>query len=642
MPSTSPSSSLDVVRAPAAVVLLYIYAVADFSLLSCLALLAGTNLLLRLLFSQWLRTRSWMAPPAFTHRELASAVQALICAPLILPNLEQRALQVILVVVALWSVGSGARTALLATLPAIALRRLRAAQGDNALPLVSVPYVLIAGGGAMSTSLLNAWTASLTQTLWSTRQQARPPLPLRNPNLESLSGKAKLREAARDVWNTTTSRWLSRRSLVALVPLEHIERFTESERQLVIDNSAALLGLHTRGRLWLAIAGVTPEESERLREALHAAVTAVPVLGLFVGRLRASAVTLNEERRLDALFHYAGGPVALLVPELPGEIDDGVDDDSRDRLRGYELVSTPRRNVAIATPQVTNLIATVALPLERSQRRLDARARETSRAIGATGLAPLADAYLRFRLAGSAVERFLSLFDCFEVLIKYSVFVLSSSDAHLLETLARPSMGMWIAALRERLGRLHAAPTPLILAVSEYWQHSLSDRPRELIDLVSGSGMAWPSAVPRSHLGWLNWLVWLRNATRGHGAVVEKSSLLIWHDFHATLLDTVSSLRPLALEAAIRTETTDETPVSLRGWLRGPFRSSTLDMDPSQLSTSTPRVVLEHGGGLTSLQPFVRCEGNACLTWNSGQDGAAEYLDYGTGRVARRSYTLAE
>src|SRR5262249_11879798 len=141
--------------------------------------------------------------------------------------------------------------------------------------------------------------------------------------------------------------------------------------------------------------------------------------------------------------------------------------------------------------------------------------------------------------------------------------------------------------------------------------------------------------MPRSHLGWLDWLVWLRNKTKGHGGLEEKACLLIWHDFHATFLQTVQYLSPLILESTLWTEDLKGAPVALRGWLRGPFRSSTLNVDPSSLAPHNNHTFLIHGNSRIDLKPFVRCARAVCLTWNSGDVRRPEYIDYATGRVLR-------
>lgn len=633
---------LELIWALAAIGLVVLSGHTEIRWLAFFALVGGVTLATRALLSRLVHlTRSPVIPPEYTHPKLAVSVGGLVSVAVFLPVVQSRFWQIALLLWLIGAVVQGAKMALLTLLSGFARQGLRVDFRAGRPPRLRLPHVLIAGDGPFSKRTLVPWLLQLSETLWSTRQQTSDSAAPVLAGGESTKGWTGAAKAISVLVAVERHRWLGKRSLAAFVTLEDIDRFGSAEKHYIIDHAVGTVAICTRGGLWRALCGITLEEEENTRLLVKEVVQRSTLLRTLATVGKREIPTAEGDRRLHGFLHHTVGPVALLVPEMPVQAVDSVDDEDRHRLRGYELVSAPMRNVSRATPQVINLLANIALPLARSDRRLDPESRETVARLGADGLAPLADAYLRFRLSASAVERVLCLFDCFEVLIKYSVFALDApGNGALVGALARPSLGIWTKVLREYINGKVPLEGDLARAIAEFWKQPLAGTPRELIDAVNGTGLSWPDSVPRSHLGWLNWLVWLRNTTKGHGGLEEKTCLPIWHGFHEALLDTVRQLSPLALESAIWSEDVTGKPVALQGWLRGPFRSSTLDLDPESLAPHNDRPELIHGGVRIALEPFVRCEGNSCLTWNSGDLGRAEYIDYATGRLQKLSMTI--
>ncbi len=292
-------------------------------------------------------------------------------------------------------------------------------------------------------------------------------------------------------------------------------------------------------------------------------------------------------------------------------------------------------------PVITGQLTTTAIPIGESDDKLPAELRATISKIVSHGLPPLANCYLRFRLSKSNVERFLCLLDCFEVLIRVSVIYSlvqqwthngNSLLAQLYTQLNRPGLGTWLDTLR----RLSAEPgqDDLAQAICAFWKQPLAGAPRQLISDARGSGLAYPGDLPRSHLGWLDWLVWLRNSTRGHGGVEEDQVGPIWHGLHATFLRMARGLTPLIADSSLATAQQDGSLDSCSGWNRDQLPESTQENKPPL--PANPVFMVRNGtsgDNKSLLHPFIIKAGKDFLIWNSARENAIEYLDYGTGQI---------
>lgn len=273
---------------------------------------------------------------------------------------------------------------------------------------------------------------------------------------------------------------------------------------------------------------------------------------------------LRQEGVMHRQFHVVPAPVLLLYdPMIKAPT---ATDESLITAHGYQVGIFSSISVVAPVAQMVELLAVTALPLSRSDQSIPASFRPIIIELAERGLAPLADCYLRFRLSTSHVERFLGIIDCFEVLIKWSVLAMAvarpksgRSDfcVELLRRLERPSLGHWLEILRGWVAADCAAidsaeeGVALRTEIAEFWRLPLTGAPYELIGQTKGVGLAWGGEMPRSHLEWLNWLVWLRNETKGHGSIHDGTCAPVWHTFHEALLTVVGGLRRLTLDSAV-------------------------------------------------------------------------------------------
>jgi hypothetical protein len=293
--------------------------------------------------------------------------------------------------------------------------------------------------------------------------------------------------------------------------------------------------------------------------------------------------------------------------------------------------------------RLTDEFAMTTFPIAESDFQLSDDLRTLMKEIAEHGLTPVANSYLRFRLAKSDVERFLGLLDCIESLIKCSAIVLlvnqwvqsANTDlADLHAQLNRPSLGHWIGILRELIRE--SGEDELEKHISAFWEQPLLHAPQQLITDVNGSGLSWRGNLPRSHLAWLDWFVWLRNATRGHGVVAEEFVSPLWHGFHETFLQMVSGLRPLVLSSTLAVLDEDGEPASFQGWNRD---GKSLDSESSEeIQPYDILVLLREGSQSTPpllLFPLIIKQSHCTSLWNSVRGNAIEYIDYGSGDLQR-------
>lgn len=278
------------------------------------------------------------------------------------------------------------------------------------------------------------------------------------------------------------------------------------------------------------------------------------------------------------------------------------------------------------------------VPVGDADDEMQGRLREIARAIALTGLSPVANAYLRLRIARSNVERFLISLDCLELLIRLAAISLTSrawqSSLELLEPpstkwLARPTLGTWVDALR-KLVTDERITDPFVL----YLRSAFHDPPCPLaLDAMTEAkriGLSWEGKQPVSHLEWLEWLLWLRNVTRGHGAVDEERVATLWVSLHSVFLEMVSGLQEIVVNSVIGAQGT----MSPGGWVR------TLDhnTDWSSFSSSADAAVYMRRRENTDetpilLHPFVLQRGESFLLWNAIRGDSIEYVDYASGAL---------
>ncbi|MCJ7481763.1 MAG: hypothetical protein MUO31_02235 [Thermodesulfovibrionales bacterium] len=293
-----------------------------------------------------------------------------------------------------------------------------------------------------------------------------------------------------------------------------------------------------------------------------------------------------------------------------------------------------------AVSTITHQLAATTFPIANSDERLDEELITMQHCLANKGLPPIAGAYLRFRLAASDVERFLCLLDCVETLIRISAFVLVANRLNapdgsfpdgISKLFSRPSLGQWVQLLRD----LCQVPQDDAISknIVEFWSGPLAGAPVQLIDDAKGSGLDWRGQLPRSHLAWLDWFVWIRNQTRGHGSVDEDKVAPIWHSIHETYLLMCQHLGSITWLPGLASPDAKGSFELASGWCREQkLRICKPGVEPAFL-------LMGEGTDQSALQlyPFVvNAEGTFWL-WNSTHDKEIEYIDYGSGQIKRWS-----
>ncbi|HEY0323652.1 MAG TPA: hypothetical protein VGC66_22045 [Pyrinomonadaceae bacterium] len=298
-----------------------------------------------------------------------------------------------------------------------------------------------------------------------------------------------------------------------------------------------------------------------------------------------------------------------------------------------------------AIASIADEMAMSTFPVAEVDDCLPAHLKPLIPAIAQRGLQPFANSYLRYRLAQSNVERFLSLLDCVEVLIKCSVVVLLTARwlkgreealEEVPERLSRPSLGHWVETLRPLLAS--AEGDELQQGIKSFWAEPLGEAASELIDLGNSQDWRWKGVRPRSQLDWINWFVWLRNVTRGHGVVEEEFVAGLWQVLHETCLHMASGLEALVLSSTLFYHTPAEGTTTLRGWQR---TSGTTDELRPPISYSAYYVYISSESASTSPllpYPFIISRGGSALVWNGVRKKTVEYLNYGSGQIQQELF----
>lgn len=330
------------------------------------------------------------------------------------------------------------------------------------------------------------------------------------------------------------------------------------------------------------------------------------------------------------------GPVIVFLLSQGESVGVTLPEDAQERMRGYDLATGPLRAEWIV-PASVEVLGSTAYPIARADRALDDRLRNMCAEIATVGLAPVADAYLRFRLAKSDIERFLCLLDCFEALIRMSALVLTdagnlSKREMMIQQLARPSLGDWTMLLSNEVRNPTTQPTELRDSIRAAWKSSIPPSFKDFFDAVNGSGLSWKDIVPRSHLKWLEWLTWLRNSTRGHGVMDETGVGTTWQQAHATFLQMAADLHALTLDSSIVSGASVQA-----GWLKAGSRPK---QSPASHVQTALDIGLVHHGEYYAMSPFIMMDDSACLVWNKAIKNGAVYIDYGNGRLVTYPATL--
>lgn len=293
-----------------------------------------------------------------------------------------------------------------------------------------------------------------------------------------------------------------------------------------------------------------------------------------------------------------------------------------------------RTREAKASASLADSLASTIFPLTRSDALLPDHLYRAQIDLARSGLPILARPYLRFRLARSDSERFSSLLDLFEALSRLSVAVQLvhrfntdfEGASKIAKKLIRPTWGKWAEVLRD-LCAIGGGSHPLASRVTDVWRGVPGEMPLNVVTNAQQVGLQSPEREdPVSLLDWLDWLVYLRNITRGHGSVNEERVAPLLDGLHAAFLDLVDRLAPMAIQAEITIVTPSGPQVVARGWYRDPVL-------PSSPEALLPVLLDAPAAPRLLLSPLVVRLGRADLMWNAVRDERVEYLDYATGSM---------
>lgn len=258
------------------------------------------------------------------------------------------------------------------------------------------------------------------------------------------------------------------------------------------------------------------------------------------------------------------------------------------------------------------------------------------------GLRPIASCLLRFRLAQSDVERVLALMEGIEAVARCNVLIVLSSiweedrrsAATFCARLKRPTLGVWVGMLRSLLEE--QAPGAFARSRLAFWRGKCDAS--AMLEAASMVGLERPGAIPGTYLTWLEWFVWLRNNTRGHGAVVEDRAAVLWSSMYPVFLTCAGSLQGLLLRPIDAPNQEIQVFLELAGW----NRKVPAFGEETRLAMDTLRRIELQYGETTNGRPFVvrlfpfivEC-GGSILLWNKCANNGVEYMDFGTGRTSR-------
>src|SRR5438270_4193025 len=165
---------------------------------------------------------------------------------------------------------------------------------------------------------------------------------------------------------------------------------------------------------------LTQNYVDRFTRWLSIALSQLHIIPLLINSSAVSRQSVDFQRWLAM---YAS---ALIIIRRP-ENDDPAFERIATEYAGLSLGSIfhlePRSSRNSAVKFIDSLTSNI-IPISNSDSRLPAELRGTIQSLAYGGLPPVAECYLRFRLAQSDVERYLCLLDSVETLIKMSAIVL--------------------------------------------------------------------------------------------------------------------------------------------------------------------------------------------------------------------------
>ncbi len=396
-----------------------------------------------------------------------------------------------------------------------------------------------------------------------------------------------------------------------------------------------------RGMMFFLVSDSVRRYSSSFRKWLASQAAAFIVVHTSVGIDEPYGKTFNEEARNGyqichgptfAIYHrhpWDRNPTPIVKADQTLECIQGIGD------RQFDDIIAP----------LVNRLAQTALPIAASDAQLTKEARFQIKEIATCGLPPITDCYLRFRLAQSDVERFLSLLDCIESLIRCSVIVLLVNRWNYIgrdvsdKLLAGrpPTLGVWINLL-QKLTNIDIQ-NGIDKKLCAFWKGDISQVQAELVNEISKTSLPLADSGISSQLDWLEWFRDLRNVTRGHGVVEEKTVAPFWHFFHQGFLEIISALQPLVLSSVLVGIQTKGKQVPIQGWYKMENRTKLKFHDSHEHPLVTALKLLSEQ--LLPLFPLVIVYSNKVLVWDRlrKREKAIEFLDYSAGKREQLAFS---
>lgn len=433
---------------------------------------------------------------------------------------------------------------------------------------IALAWILsIIGFLSMITALQRIWveTALIGKLITAYRQAVPPNLPVplvyihAEPGLGVYLGQRLVAKVMKSLWE---HKYLS--------PKSGLSVYAGSKR-LDSWRGRYLWRVRQRGMMLFVVSDSVRRYSVDFRKWLASQVAAFIVLRTTLGTDESYAEYFEEEAK-NGCYICPGPTFTLFIQPLgKGKVISSFDSDEViESSWGFQ-----DRSLESAIAPLSNRLASTALPITASDSRLSPEIRPTIQQIATEGLPMVANSYLRFRLAQSDVERFLSLLDCIESLIRSSAIVLlinqwNKANVHTTgkRLLGKPlTLGSWVYLLENLTNS--TLEDGLDNEICSFWKSEVFQVQKRLINKVDETGLYSLNWKGSSQLDWLKWFTDLRNVTRGHGVVEEESLAPFWHVLHEIFLEMVSRLRFMVLSSHVVAIEPSGKEILVQGWLRG-------------------------------------------------------------------------
>jgi len=387
-----------------------------------------------------------------------------------------------------------------------------------------------------------------------------------------------------------------------------------------------------RGIVYFIVSDSLRRQSIEFREWLLSQICAYIIIRTPLGENELYDETFENE--VNHGYSTCLGPIFTILVRLPKRNHFSLN------YKGDHIIecqwSIKNRFLESAIAPLSSRIASTAIPIAASDAKLDVSKRLTQKEISVIGLQPLANSYLRFRLAQSDVERYVSLIDCFESIIRFSVIILLirswCESKHLLmykQFSHRLTLGSWVTLLESLLEK--PPNSEVCQEICNFWSQKIIDSQQKLIAKVDMVGLYSLRLNDNNQINWLRWFIDLRNVTRGHGVLDESLISPIWPLLQESFLDIVSILRGFILSSQIISIGPKGDRIILQGWNRNQME----DKQNEALSGKELFCSLTLSSGQSEfIYPFAVVKDKNVLIFDhiESQEGLFAFIDYRTGK----------